>query len=102
MVYTGDTRPCRNVAQLAKGADVLIHDCTLTSEHSRLASSFGHSTSIEAGKVARAAKVGILFLVHMSPRYETNSVLEREARKAFKRSFAATDLLEYTVAYRSK
>jgi ribonuclease Z len=102
VVYTGDTRPCRSVRDLARNADVLIHDCTLTSEHSRLAAYFGHSTAVEAGRVAKAAKVGTLFLVHISPRHEDHSELEREARKAFKRSFVATDLLEFSVPFRGR
>ncbi len=97
IVYTGDTRPSKKIVSLASGADVLIHDCTLDSSHSELAARFGHSTAAEAARVAKQAKVGVLFLVHMSPRYEDNRVLEKEARSIFKDSRAAFDLLEYQV-----
>jgi ribonuclease BN (tRNA processing enzyme) len=28
VVYTGDTEPCKEVMELAEGADVLIHECS--------------------------------------------------------------------------
>jgi len=99
VVYTGDTRPSKKIVSLASGADVLIHDCTLDSSHSELAARFGHSTASDAARVAKQAKVGILFLVHMSPRYETNHILEKEARSIFKNSRAASDLMEYQVRF---
>lgn len=100
IVYTGDTKPSKAIVKLAEGADVLIHDCTLDSTHASLASDFGHSTAEEAAKVAKAAGVGMLFLVHFSPRYENGELLEKEARGVFKNSKAAEDLAEFTVRYR--
>jgi ribonuclease Z len=100
VVYTGDTRPSPRIVQFAKGADVLIHDCTLDSSHSALASEFGHSTAAEAARVALEAGVGTLFLVHLSPRYDTHEVLEREAKGVFKNSRVAEDLSEHMVRYR--
>jgi ribonuclease Z len=99
VVYTGDTRPSKKIVSLATGANVLIHDCTLDSSHSELAARFGHSTAAEAAGVAKQAKVGTLFLVHMSPRYEDNLILEKEAQSIFKNSKAASDLLEYHVRF---
>lgn len=68
VVYSGDTKPSQKIVALAKGADVLIHDCTLDSSHNKLASDFGHSTAAEAATIARKANVRMLFLVHLSPR----------------------------------
>jgi ribonuclease Z len=100
VVYSGDTKPSKEIIRLAANADVLIHDCTLDSSHSNLAADFGHSTAAEAAGVAKAAKVRQLFLVHISPRYEDHTILEREARKVFKRSAVAQDLTEFNVRYR--
>jgi ribonuclease Z len=100
LVYSGDTKPSKKIVKLAKGADVLIHDCTLDSSHSRLASDFGHSTAVEAASVAKAARVRMLFLVHLSPRYESHEVLEREARRVFKNSVVAQDLMEFAVKHK--
>ena len=99
VVYSGDTKPSKGVAALATDADVLIHDCTLDSSHGKLAAEFGHSTAAEAAAVASEAHVRQLFLVHLSPRYEDHTVIEREARKVFKDSQVAQDLLEYAVKY---
>jgi len=100
LVYTGDTKPSKEVVKLSKNADVLIHDCTLDSSHGKLASDFGHSTAAEAAGIAKAARVRTLFLVHLSPRYESHEVLEREARKVFRNSIVAQDLMEFVVRYR--
>ncbi len=100
VVYSGDTKPSPRIVELARDADVLIHDCTLDSSHSTLASDFGHSTAAEAARVAKEAGVGMLFLVHLSPRYESHDVLEEEARSIFSNSKVAEDLSEYVVRYR--
>lgn len=99
VVYSGDTKPSKRVVELARGADVLVHDCTLDASHSTLAARFGHSTAKEAAGVAKRAGVGVLFLVHLSPRYEDVRVIEEEARKVFKNSIVAEDLAEYFVRY---
>jgi len=100
VVYSGDTRPSKEIVRMAKNADVLIHDCTLDSSHIGLARGFGHSTAAQAARVAKRANAGMLFLVHMSPRYEDTAVLEREARAVFRNTVAAKDLMEYPVRYR--
>ncbi len=100
VVYSGDTKPSKEIIRLAKDADVLIHDCTLDSSHAVMASEFGHSTAAEAAAVAKSARVRYLFLVHISPRYEDHSVLEKEARKVFRESVVAHDLDEFSVRFR--
>ena len=92
MAYSGDTRPCKTVEALASNADVLIHDSTLGSEHSALAFEFGHSTAVQAAEVAKAVQAGVLYLVHISPRYEDAAVLLDEARGVFGNSHVAHDL----------
>lgn len=100
VVYSGDTKPSKEIARMARNADVLIHDCTLDSGHGKLASDFGHSTAAEAAMVAKAAHARMLFLVHVSPRYESPEILEKEAKKIFKDSIVANDLMEFTVRYK--
>lgn len=101
VVFSGDTRKCRSVIGLAKGADVLVHDSTLDSRYSELAARFGHSTARQAAEVAKEAGVGRLFLVHLSPRYGRPDVLVREARKVFPESSAPRELSEHEVRHRS-
>lgn len=97
VVYSGDTRPCKGIIELSKGADVLIHDATLLSSEGEIARDFGHSTAKEAAEVASEAGVRTLALIHYSPRYKDASVLEAEAKKTFEPSFAPRDLDECTV-----
>ncbi len=99
-VFTGDTRKCRSVVRLAKGADVLVHDCTLDSRYAKLAERFGHSTARQAAETAKEAGVRSLFLVHISPRYDRPDVLVREARKVFPESRVPEELSEHDVRLR--
>ena len=97
IVYSGDTKPCDAVVKNANNADVLIHDACLDSSLEAKAAAYGHSTAHQAAEIAKKAKVKVLFLIHHSPRYKDLSILEEEAKKVFKMSFAAVDFLEYKV-----
>ncbi|UCE80350.1 MAG: ribonuclease Z [Methanobacteriota archaeon] len=92
VVYSGDTRPCESVKELSAGADVLVHDSTLSAIHSDIATEFGHSTAAQAAEVAKAAGVGKLYLTHISPRYDDESLLLSEATSIFTQSTIAHDL----------
>lgn len=95
IVYSGDTRPCEAIIELAKNSDILIHDSTLSSELQEKAHQYGHSTAEQAAKIAKKANVKKLFLIHISPRYKDTINLEREAKSIFKNSIVTNDFLEY-------
>ena len=98
VVYSGDTRPCEKVIELAKNADILIHDSTFLSKDYEESKGFLHSTAKEAAEVAKKANVKKLFLFHISQRYTKNDyLLEKEAREIFPESFLAEDLLRVKV-----
>jgi len=99
IVYTGDTRPSEKILELAKGADVLIHDCTLSEELSERAREGFHSTPSEAAEIAKAAGVRLLVLFHISPRHEDASPLLEQARRIFPNTIVAEDLMELEVPY---
>jgi ribonuclease Z len=56
LAYTSDTHPCPEVIELARGADLLIHEAT--GEH------HGHSSAAQAGEDARQAGAKRLALIH--------------------------------------
>ncbi|NPA23247.1 MAG: ribonuclease Z [Crenarchaeota archaeon] len=99
IVYTGDTSPCESVIELARGADVLIHEATFSAEEDPACIwPQGHSRTIDAAEVARRAGVRILILTHLSARYEgMEDKLLQEARSVFRNTYIANDLDKYYI-----
>src|SRR6266705_238029 len=92
LVITGDTRPCASVVAAAQGADLLIHEATFGEEEKTRAKDTNHSTALEAAKVALAAQVKKLVLVHLSARYSVApEELLTEARTVFTETVVAKD-----------
>lgn len=81
----GDTKRTENSVQLAKEADVLVHESTFDHENRQLAKEYNHSTNVEAAETAKAAKAKKLLLTHISARFLARDVhrLEKEAQKIF-------------------
>jgi ribonuclease Z len=97
VVYSGDTKPCEAVVELAKNGDVLIHDATLDQSLEKKAEAYDHSSARQAAEIAKAANVKKLFLIHFSPRYRDVEILEKEAQVVFPNSMAARDFLEFDI-----
>ena len=92
LVYSSDTRPCPAVADLARGATVLVHESTFA----RPDPTQWHSTALEAGQVARQAAARRLILAHIG--YEVHGEipgLVAEARTAFGGPVAAAEELRW-------
>jgi len=101
VVYSGDSRPCRATLELAREADLLIHDATFAAEEAERARATGHATAGEAAEIARRAGALRLVLTHLSARYaEDARPLEREAREVFPGAVVAYDGLVIEVPYR--
>ena len=101
IVYTGDTRPLAATADIARDADLLIHDATFGEDEADRAAATGHSTAREAASIARQAEARRLCLTHISSRYAENPRdLEKEARDVFRNSVVAYDGYEVEVPYR--
>ncbi|MEM3124119.1 MAG: ribonuclease Z [Nitrososphaerota archaeon] len=100
VIYTGDTRPSEKIVEIARDADVLIHDSTFDDAMRDTANLEGHSTSRQAAEVAARSGVSILCLVHISPRYENPVKLLADARSLFPRTILPQDLEVLDVPYR--
>ncbi len=95
IVYSGDTSPSGALTDLAKGADVLIHEATLSDELAEAAKRDGHSTAGGVAKLASRAGVGVLIMTHVSARYKDPDILLAEAKKFFPRVEVARDMATY-------
>jgi len=94
IVYTGDTMPNRNIAKMAKNADLLIHDSTFFEDVENM-SGYKHTRADEAARLAKEANVKQLALTHISRRYQSLKELEDYAKS--KGAILATDLMKITV-----
>lgn len=86
--YSSDTNPIPQIASLADGADVLIHEAA--------GPFFGHSTAAQAGEIASQSGVNSLYLIHYGF-HDGGSAesLVNEAKKTFSGNvFLAEDFLE--------
>jgi ribonuclease Z len=90
LVFTGDTEPCPTTVAVAQGADLLVHDGTFSAEEQERARVTGHSTAVEAARVAAEANVSLLALTHLSSRY-FGPMIEKEAREVFERTVVPRD-----------
>jgi ribonuclease Z len=97
VVYSGDSAPSDRIAELARGATVLVHEATTAMDLEKDANTWGHSSARQAAAIARDAGVGELFLTHFSSRYKELEPLEAEARELFPGSHTARDLLDHLI-----
>jgi ribonuclease Z len=87
-----DTRVCKNAVELAKGAKILLCECTYSDEHANLALDHYHLTSKQAAMIAKEAGVKKLILTHFSARYQNTRDMELEAKSIFPNTYMAEDL----------
>ncbi|KAH7288540.1 hypothetical protein KP509_31G030500 [Ceratopteris richardii] len=103
IVILGDTNNPRSLLEAAKGADVLVHECTMLEEDAGEAECRGHSTASMAGKFAKAIGARCLVLTHFGSKFEGNpshiQASVQAARLAFGREnvIAAKDFMGVTV-----
>jgi ribonuclease Z len=99
LVFSSDTRPNPGLAELARDADLLVHDATFTDEHAERAAETGHSTAAQAAATARDAGVGRLCLWHFSQRYRDAAEHLEQARAVFPETEASRDGLGVAVRH---
>ena len=102
IAYCGDTTYTPRAVELARSADLLIHEATYLHTDLPLAERANHATAVMAAEVARQANVGLLALTHFSARYEVDGgqqlgVLLAEARAVFPNTALAHDFWTVTI-----
>ncbi|MED4923926.1 ribonuclease Z [Anoxybacillus geothermalis] len=96
----GDTRFCEAAIELARDADVVVHEATFAAAEQRLAHDYFHSTTTDAAEVARRAGAKRLILTHISSRYQGEAALRlvAEARKVFPNTDLAADFASFSIS----
>jgi ribonuclease Z len=105
IAYCTDTVYCDGAVQLAKDADVLIHEATFAHQDAEMAFQRLHSTTTMAAQTAYGAGVRKLIMTHFSPRYAPGNSIElkdllKEAKAIFPQTMMAYDFMVYDVPRR--
>jgi ribonuclease Z len=85
VAYSCDTERCAPITELARGADVLVHEAT--------GAFAGHTSNEDAARVAHEARAGRLILVHLPPNVRDQQL--SEARGIFSRVEFGADGARY-------
>ena len=100
LVYTGDTRPAESTIEMARDADLLIHEATFGDDDFERAHDTFHTTAKGAAELARRAGARSLILTHVSARYADDPApLQEEARQSFPNTVVAHDGLTLEIPY---
>jgi ribonuclease Z len=95
--YCSDTRYFKRLSSFVKDVTLLYHEATFDKSLVELATVTGHSTTLDAAKVATEAGAGSLIIGHYSARYRDINILVEEARTIFPATYPAIDGKTYEV-----
>lgn len=93
--YLSDTQYSAKAASLIKGVTLLYHEATFLHADRALAKQTGHSTALQAARVATLAEAEELIIGHFSPRYKNEQQLIDEAQTLFPNCKSAQELHTY-------
>jgi ribonuclease Z len=89
--YISDTAYYPKIAGLVAGIDLLYHEATFLEMDRKIARATGHSTALQAAKIAEKAQAGKLLIGHFSSRYKNISAFTDEAQSVFENTTAVED-----------
>ena len=85
VAFSGDTAPCDSMVELARGVDLLVHECTFPEafiEHRKKTGVgiFAHTSPTELGIIAKRAGVKALVATHFGHFESTSPVLKNAGK----------------------
>lgn len=89
--YCSDTSYYEPIIPIIHGADLLYHETTFMHDMAKAAAEKFHSTTIEAGTIAKKAEVKKLIIGHFSMRYDILDYLLDETKTVFPNTDLAKD-----------
>ena len=95
--YLSDTAYSAKAAERVHGVDLLYHETTYSTSETMFAKGRGHSTTIEAAKVALKAEAKRLIIGHFSSRYKSHETLVEECRTIFPNSDIAEEGMTFNI-----
>ena len=94
LAFITDTTVDGTYTDFVRDVDILIHECYFPDELAAAAATTGHSNTTPVAELARQAKVGRLFLIHLDPRRtDADPIGVEKARKIFPKTELAEDLM---------
>ncbi|HVZ56616.1 MAG TPA: ribonuclease Z [Chitinophagaceae bacterium] len=95
--YCADTKYDESILPHIHQADLIYHETTYLDNLRERAESRFHTTSRQAGLIARKAGAGKLLIGHFSSKYDTLEEFEQETREVFANTELALEGVTYTV-----
>ena len=95
--YLSDTAYSAKAAERVHGVDLLYHETTYSTREAMFAKGRGHSTTIEAAKVAVKAEAKKLIIGHFSSRYKSHDALVEECRTIFENTEIAAEGMTFNI-----
>ena len=89
--YCSDTVYTESFIEQIRGVNLLYHEATFIHAHEERAGETFHTTTKQAGKVAKLAGANQLLIGHFSARYEDLNFLLEESREVFPNTFLAEE-----------
>jgi ribonuclease Z len=99
--FVTDTLPCHNIADEVRGSDLFVCEGMFEEALTESAHEKKHMTAVEAARIAAAANVKKLALIHYSPRYSNNEleILGREAQAVFPNTVLTRDRMVFPIEF---
>lgn len=89
--YCSDTKYSEKIVPIINGVDVLYHEATFLKTELKRAKNTMHSTTAQAGEIAKMAEVGELIIGHYSARYKDLNPHLEETKEVFENTHLAIE-----------